>query len=121
MTLLPYQNLPLKFNCPVISGNLKETKCSALSPFRPIAEDLKLGRTVTAESFSCVTIYFSDIVGFTSLAARCTPLQVMNNSSVSKFPLQPRPMQVTVSQYIKRVWVSERVVASKKELPNPAS
>jgi len=49
-----------------------------LSPFRPIAEDLKLGRSVTAESFSCVTIYFSDIVGFTSLAARCTPLQVVH-------------------------------------------
>jgi len=45
---------------------------------KPIAEDLKLGRSVTAESFSCVTIYFSDIVGFTSLAARCTPLQVVH-------------------------------------------
>ncbi|KAL9987193.1 hypothetical protein ACROYT_G001456 [Oculina patagonica] len=45
---------------------------------KPIAEDLKLGRSVTAESFSCVTIYFSDIVGFTSLAAQCTPLQVVH-------------------------------------------
>jgi len=38
-----------------------------------------------------------------------------------KFPLQPRPMKLTVSQCKQRVWVSEWVVTSSQELPNPAS
>lgn len=46
--------------------------------FRPVAEALKRGDQVEAEIFDCVTIYFSDIVGFTELSANSTPLQVID-------------------------------------------
>lgn len=45
---------------------------------RPVAERLVLGLRVPPEEFEEVTIYFSDIVGFTALAARSTPVEVVD-------------------------------------------
>lgn len=45
---------------------------------RTVADKLKLGQGVEPETFESVTIFFSDVVSFTTLASRCTPLQVVN-------------------------------------------
>nr|XP_006813675.1 PREDICTED: atrial natriuretic peptide receptor 1-like [Saccoglossus kowalevskii] len=44
---------------------------------KPIADDLKMGKTVEAENYEGVTIFFSDIVDFTKLSAASTPIQVV--------------------------------------------
>ena len=43
-----------------------------------VAEQLKIGEKIDPESFDCVTIYFSDIVGFTGMSADATPLEVVD-------------------------------------------
>ncbi|EGT39240.1 hypothetical protein CAEBREN_09776 [Caenorhabditis brenneri] len=42
-----------------------------------VADKLKLGQAVEPETFEQVTIFFSDVVQFTTLAGKCTPLQVV--------------------------------------------
>lgn len=45
---------------------------------KTVAEQLKRGEAVTAEYFDQVTIFFSDIVGFTTIAAQSKPLEIVN-------------------------------------------
>ncbi|XGW27804.1 hypothetical protein V3C99_007967, partial [Haemonchus contortus] len=42
-----------------------------------VAERLKMGQFVDPEGFDSVTVFFSDVVKFTILAAKCTPFQVV--------------------------------------------
>lgn len=43
-----------------------------------MAEALKLGTTVEPEHFESVSLYFSDIVGFTTISANSEPIEVVD-------------------------------------------
>ena len=49
-----------------------------MSVFRSVAESLKKGCTVEPEGFDLVTLYFSDIVGFTTISAMSEPIEVVD-------------------------------------------
>ncbi len=51
--------------------------CAILS-FRSVALALKTGKAVKPEHFSEVTLYFSDIVGFTTISALSEPIEVVD-------------------------------------------
>lgn len=45
---------------------------------KSIASLLKEGQSVAPEAFNCVTVFFSDIVGFTSLSSESSPMEVID-------------------------------------------
>ena len=51
---------------------------SSSSSLRSVAQALKTGKPVKPEHFSEVTLYFSDIVGFTTISALSEPIEVVD-------------------------------------------
>uniref|UniRef100_A0A0K0F4K0 guanylate cyclase n=1 Tax=Strongyloides venezuelensis TaxID=75913 RepID=A0A0K0F4K0_STRVS len=44
---------------------------------KAVAKKLKLGKVVEPENFDSVTIFFADIVKFTALSLKCSPIQII--------------------------------------------
>lgn len=46
--------------------------------FRSIADDLKQGKPIVPQLYTCATVLFTDIKGFSRISSTSTPLQIVN-------------------------------------------
>ncbi|KAL0044703.1 hypothetical protein WJX82_006155 [Trebouxia sp. C0006] len=80
-TLLEYARLHFKSRSPAEAMAMKHMKERALlDQILPpkVSAALREGRPVEPESFDCVTIFFSDIVGFKTMSTELPPQEVMS-------------------------------------------
>ncbi|VVD03705.1 unnamed protein product [Leptidea sinapis] len=60
---------------------------------KSVASQLIMGQPVMAETYDQVTIYFSDIIGFTQLSAESTPLEVVETIGDAYMVVSGLPMR----------------------------
>jgi len=61
-----------------ISCKLQRRRRQCVTDDRSVADSLKLGTNVMPELYKEASVYFSDIVSFTTLASESTPMEVVD-------------------------------------------